>query len=79
VPSAWAKKGKMKFFGSKKGMAATSPSRVEISAPFGAGIMEPLIKIRILFTTPPIKRPAITARIFLKMGFIFFVFTETNL
>ncbi|MNL58188.1 hypothetical protein D3C87_1818060 [compost metagenome] len=56
-------------------MVAFKPSAVVTSAPFGAGIIEPLIKMMLILTILPITRPAITAKVFLKNGFMIFVFT----
>jgi hypothetical protein len=74
VPIAWAKKGNRKCFGSNKCIVACIPSVVVTSAPFGGGMIEPLSKMILILTILPITRPAITAKVFLKMGFIIFVF-----
>ncbi len=68
VPSACARNGKIKCFGSNKCMAAFKPSVVVTSAPSGGGIMEPLTWIRPMFTMLPVTMPAITAKMFLRMG-----------
>jgi hypothetical protein len=71
VPKAWAKKGIKKFIGLNRCMDSCNPSIVVMSAPSGGGIIEPLIIMRAIFTTPPTTSPVIRARIFLAIGFIF--------
>ncbi|MNE82518.1 hypothetical protein D3C80_1792470 [compost metagenome] len=76
VPRAWARNGKIKCLGSNRCIEAFSPSVVVTSAPFGGGIMEPLIMIRPILTILPITRPATIARMFRKIGCMFFVLSE---
>jgi hypothetical protein len=55
-------------------MVAFKPATVVTSAPFGAGIIELLNNRMNILTTLPTKRPIITARTLLKIGFISFVY-----
>lgn len=70
-PSACARKGIRKWIGVSIGIAAVIPSTVVISAPAGGGMIEPLIIIIPIFAMIPAIMPAITARMFLTIGFIF--------
>lgn len=66
VPMECARNGAKKFIGLNNLMVFTCPASVETSTPAGSGIKDPLI-IRIsLFKRPPIIRPAIMARKFLR-------------
>ena len=57
-------------------MDVLRPSKVVTSAPSGGGIKELLIMMILMFTMLPITAPAITAKLFLRIGFIFLVLSE---
>ncbi len=61
VPSACARKGKTKCFGSNRGNEAFSPSTVVMSAPAGGGITLPLISTSPTLTRLPMAKPSTTA------------------
>lgn len=73
VPRACARKGNRKCLGSKRCMEALSPSMVVMSASVGGGITFPLMVMSAMFTMLPTSSPAITASMFLIIGFILFV------
>lgn len=71
VPSACAKKGKMKCFGSINGMAATKPSSVARSSPDGGDINIGPSSTKAILTKLPAMMAITIDKMDLKIGCMF--------
>ena len=68
VPTACARKGKRKCFGSKKGSADLRPSMVDKSVPAGGGMINPPTSKKSQLNALPRIMPEMIAKIRLKVG-----------